>query len=415
MSFSINANQPLIITSPSQGDAAITGQKEVISAAQLDAILRLVAGEGGKTSATLQQNKPELAAPRDLLKPQDTGVLRSWLESLRLDSTFSDSVDTLYSQVEQATKKELSLRSDEQHDPGFDISGYSNRMTALLVQAIVLMSSLRTADTALSTQLSLVSFEAVKFTAAAMEREGMAALSSSISGAAFQFAVTGVGAKTSLNGLQQQRSALKFNGSKVNSATNELGGMQDALKRPNVASMGPQADSLNKVDLKPNAQVKPGSAGADSVDNLRPAVANPVGDTPAHDLSPSNKQLSEEHSAALGNVGGGLSAQKQDESMALESNRLSGQGKYAVGQAIMQSSQAVNSMAMAGGTFVAARERSDQQISQASSRVADNASQETRESSRKSDTIIQDLIRMVDAVNQSRSAAMGAIAGNIRA
>lgn len=101
--------------------------------------------------------------------------------------------------------------------------------------------------------------------------------------------------------------------------------------------------------------------------------------------------------------------------MALESNRLSGQGKYAVGQAIMQSSQAVNSMAMAGGTFVAARERSDQQISQASSRVADNASQETRESSRKSDTIIQDLIRMVDAVNQSRSAAMGAIAGNIRA
>ncbi|MGL4351710.1 MAG: hypothetical protein ACRCT2_14325, partial [Plesiomonas shigelloides] len=113
MSFSINANQPLIITSPSQGDSAITGQKEVISAAQLDAILRLVAGEGGKTSATLQQNKPELAAPRDLLKPQDTGVLRSWLESLRLDSTFSDSVDTLYSQVEQAAKKELSLRSDE--------------------------------------------------------------------------------------------------------------------------------------------------------------------------------------------------------------------------------------------------------------------------------------------------------------
>ncbi|MGL5103433.1 MAG: IpaC/SipC family type III secretion system effector [Plesiomonas sp.] len=412
MEILASARQPRLAMLDPQADA-VTGPKEVISTAQLDTILRLVAGEGGKTSATLQQNKPELAAPRDLLKPQDTGVLRSWLESLRLDSSFADSVDTLYSQVEQAVTKELSLRSDEQRDPGFDISGYSNRMTALLVQAIVLMSSLRTADTELSTQLSLVSFEAVKFTAAAMEREGMAALSSSISGAAFQFAVTGVGAKTSLDGLQQQRSALKFNGSKVNNATKELGGMQDALKRPNVASMGSQADSLNKVDLKPNAQVKPGSAGTDSVENLRSAGAN--SGSRDIELAPSNKQFSEEHTAALGNPSNGLSAQQLDESMALELNRLSGQGRYAVGQAIMQSSHAVNSMAMAGGTFAAALERSDQQISQASSRVADNASQETRESSRKSDTIIQDLIRMVDAVNQSRSAAMGAIAGNIRA
>ncbi|MGL5584382.1 MAG: IpaC/SipC family type III secretion system effector, partial [Plesiomonas sp.] len=385
MEILASARQPRLAMLDQQADA-VTGQKEVISAAQLDAILRQV-GELGSTLATLQQNKPELTVPRDLLKPQDTGVLRSWLESLRLDSTFSKSVDTLYSQVEQAVKKDLSLRSEDPRDSGFDISGYSNRMTALLVQAIVLMSSLRTADTELSTQLSLVSFEAVKFTAASMEREGMAALSSSISGAAFQFAVTGIGAKTSLDGLQQQRSALKFNGLKANNATKELRGMQDALKRPNVASMGPQADSLNKIDLKPNVQVKPGTS---SVDNLRPAVANPVsGETSAYDLSSSNKLLSKEHSAALGNPNHGLSAQQMDESIALESNRLSGQGRHAVGQAIMQSSAAVNSMAMAGGTFAAALERSDQQISQASSRVADNASQETRESSRKSDTIIQ--------------------------
>ncbi|MGL4980251.1 MAG: IpaC/SipC family type III secretion system effector, partial [Plesiomonas sp.] len=315
MEIIASARQPRLAMLDPQADV-VAGQKEVISAAQLDAILRLVAGEDGKTPATLQQNKPELTVPRDLLKPQDTGVLRSWLESLRLDSSFSDSVDTLYSQVEQAATKELSLRSEESHDSGFDISGYSNRMTALLVQAIVLMSSLRTADTELSTKLSEVAFAAVEFTAAAMVREGMATLSSSISGAAFQFAVTGIGAKTSLDGLKQQSNALKLNGLKANNASGELGGMQRAQKRPNMASMDPQADSPNKVRIKVNEQGKPAQPGTDSVENLRSAGAH--SGSRDIELAPSNKQLSKEHAAALDNPSNGLSAQQMDESIALE-------------------------------------------------------------------------------------------------
>ncbi|MGL4929762.1 MAG: hypothetical protein ACRC4H_06385, partial [Plesiomonas sp.] len=93
MEILASARQPRLAMLDQQADT-VTGQKEVISAAQLDAILRQV-GELGSTLATLQQNKPELAAPRDLLKPQDTGVLRSWLESKHLDSTFSKSVDPL--------------------------------------------------------------------------------------------------------------------------------------------------------------------------------------------------------------------------------------------------------------------------------------------------------------------------------
>ncbi|SUG46139.1 pathogenicity island 1 effector protein [Salmonella enterica subsp. arizonae] len=85
----------------------------------------------------------------------------------------------------------------------------SSNAVALLAAANVLMLTLNQADTQLSSKLSLVSFEAAKTTASSMIREGMNALSGSISQSALQMGITSVGAKLEYKGLQNERGALK--------------------------------------------------------------------------------------------------------------------------------------------------------------------------------------------------------------
>lgn len=68
----------------------------------------------------------------------------------------------------------------------FDISGMSSSAVALLAAANTLMLTLNQADSKLSGKLSLVSFDAAKTTASSMMREGMNALSGSISQSALQ-------------------------------------------------------------------------------------------------------------------------------------------------------------------------------------------------------------------------------------
>lgn len=69
----------------------------------------------------------------------------------------------------------------------FDISGMSSSAVALLAAANTLMLTLNQADSKLSGKLSLVSFDAAKTTASSMMREGMNALSGSISQARFSW------------------------------------------------------------------------------------------------------------------------------------------------------------------------------------------------------------------------------------
>ncbi|VEB55051.1 pathogenicity island 1 effector protein [Salmonella enterica subsp. enterica] len=67
------------------------------------------------------------------------------------------------------------------------------------------------------------------------------------------------------------------------------------------------------------------------------------------------------------------------------------------------------------GSTPLTQERSEQQISQVNNRVASTASDEARESSRKSTSLIQEMLKTMESINQSKASALAAIAGNIRA
>lgn len=85
------------------------------------------------------------------------------------------------------------------------------------------------------------------------------------------------------------------------------------------------------------------------------------------------------------------------------------------GDAIMRNSMAVGSIAGSSGQYAATLERSEQQISQASNRVAGSASDDVRESARKASSLIQEILKIMESISQSKMTTMAAVAGNIRA
>ncbi|MFK7087232.1 IpaC/SipC family type III secretion system needle tip complex protein [Chromobacterium violaceum] len=412
-------SSPLFPSRPALGGADLAdgagklrAQDGLISVGTLQSILSQSGGVGRELAGALA-GKPDLAQPKSLLKPEDAGVLHSWLAAKREDAGFTAGVEHIANKLEQIIDKELEQRGAEQ-DPGFDISGLSTRMAALLSQAIVLMSALRTADNALSTKLSLVSFDATKATAASMVREGIANLSSSIVQSVGQVAITGVGAKKSLNGLNAERGALKNNAPKLGKLGDEGRNVQATLSRQNTVKLAADADGLKQVGLKPqNGAARPEVAELSAQPNAAASVADGMaGDKIS--LQSSNSKLARQHEAALGSSTEDLTAKSQAEQLAMDDTKLKAQAKQTTGKAIMDSSAAAGNIAGGSGRYAATLEQSEQQISQASSRVASTASEETRESSRKADSIIQELLRTLEGISQSKSSAMAAIAGNIR-
>ncbi|MBP4049432.1 IpaC/SipC family type III secretion system needle tip complex protein [Chromobacterium violaceum] len=394
------------------GAAKPRAQDGLISVGTLQAILSQ-SGSVGRELAGALAGKPDLVQPKTLLKPEDAGVLHGWLSAKREDAGFVAGVEHTANKLEQIIDKELEQRGAEQ-DAGFDISGLSTRMAALLSQAIVLMSALRTADNALSTKLSLVSFDATKATAASMVREGIANLSSSIVQSVGQVAITGVGAKKSLNGLNAERGALKNNTPKLEKMVDEKRNIQTTLDRQNTVKLGTDADGLKQVGLKPqNGAARPEVAELSAQPNAAASVADGMaGDKIG--LQSSNPRLSKEHESALVSAAEELDVKIRTEERVIADINLKAETKKTTGKAIMDSSSAVGNISGGSGRYAATLEQSEQQISQASSRVASTASEETRESSRKADSIIQDLLRTLEGNGQSMSSTMAAIAGNIR-
>ncbi|HCZ4708601.1 TPA: type III secretion system translocon subunit SctB [Salmonella enterica subsp. enterica serovar Saintpaul str. CFSAN004144] len=85
------------------------------------------------------------------------------------------------------------------------------------------------------------------------------------------------------------------------------------------------------------------------------------------------------------------------------------------GDTVMQNSMVVGNIAGASGQYASILERSEQQISQANNRVAGTASEDARESARKANSLIQEILKIMESISQSKTATMAAVAGNIRA
>ena len=310
----------------------------------------------------------------------------------------------MYQKVESGVSKLVNDKVKEQAEQGkpFDISGMAPNGAALMVAAIVLMSALRTADNTLSSKLSLVGFDATKATAASMVREGVANLSSSIAQGVGQMAITGVGAKKNLSGRRRARRAEE---QRAQAGQAGRRGPQHPVRagpsEHRQAGHRRRQPEAGGSEAAAAGRGKPGAGELNAQSNAAGSVADGMaGDTIG--LQSSKQRLSKEHETALGGAGENLSVKGQAEQLAMDDTKLKAEAKKTTGRAIMDSSSAASNIAGGSGRYAATLEQSEQQISQASSRVANTASEETRESSRKSDSFIQELLHL-DTISQSRA------------
>ncbi|HCC0888693.1 TPA: IpaC/SipC family type III secretion system needle tip complex protein [Salmonella enterica] len=357
---------------------------------------------------------PTLTAPAPGVLTQTTGTITSFLKTSIQNADINQDLNALANNVTNKANDVMQTQLREQQaevGKPFDISGMSSNAVALLAAANLLMLTLNQADTKLSGKLSLVSFDAAKSTASSMMREGMNALSGSISQSALQLGITGVGAKLEHKGLQNERGALKNNASKIDKLTTESQSIKNVLNGQNSVKLGADGvDSLKSINMK--------KTGSDATKNLNEATLKPNAGSSAMEslgVKDSNKQISPEHQAILSQRLESVESDIRVEQNAMDMTRIDARKMQMTGDLIMKNSVTVGGIAGASGQFAATQERSEQQISQVNNRVASTASDEARESARKSTNLIQDMLKAMETINQSKASAMAAIAGNIRA
>lgn len=357
---------------------------------------------------------PTLTAPAPGVLTQTTGTVTSFLKTSIQNADINQDLNALANNFSHKANDMVQTHLREQKaEVGtfFDISGMSSSAVALLAAANVLMLTLNQADTQLSGKLSLVSFDAAKTTASSMMREGMNALSGSISQSALQLGITGVGAKLEYKGLQNERGALKHNASKIDKLTTESQSIKNVLNGQNSVKLGAEGvDSLKSLNMK--------KTGTDATKNLNDATLKSnagAGATESLGIKDSNKQISPEHQAILSKRLESVESDIRLEQNTMDMTRINARKLQVTGDVIMKNSVTVGGIAGSSGQYAAIQERSEQQISQVSNRVASTASDEARESSRKSTSLIQEMLKAMESINQSKASALAAIAGNIRA
>ncbi|ASG87084.1 IpaC/SipC family type III secretion system needle tip complex protein [Salmonella enterica] len=357
---------------------------------------------------------PTLTAPMPGVLTQTTGTVTSFLKTSIQNADINQDLNALANNVTTKANEVVQTQLREQKaEVGtfFDISGMSSNAVALLAAANVLMLTLNQADTKLSGKLSLVSYDAAKTTASSMMREGMNSLSGSISQSALQLGITGVGAKLEYKGLQNERGALKHNAAKIDKLTTESHSIKNVLNGQNSVKLGAEGvDSLKSLNMK--------KTGADATKNLNDVTLKSNAGASATEslgVKDSNKQISPEHQTILSKRLESVESDIRLEQNTMDMTRIDARKMQMTGDLIMKNSVTVGGIAGSAGQYAAIQERSEQQISQVNNRVASTASDDARESSRKSTSLIQEMLKAMESINQSKASAFAAIAGNIRA
>ncbi|AOZ52603.1 IpaC/SipC family type III secretion system effector [Chromobacterium vaccinii] len=283
--------------------------------------------------------KPHLTQPKTVVTEEGTRKLKNFI---------------------QLKSEEQPVKDDDKKPDGsgLDISHMSTKFADTQTELMHALVKVRTADSKLNGQMSIVSFDAAKAGAAATVKAGQDELLGSVAQSTLQVGMSATGAGMRHGGLSAERGVLKTNSVKVAKLDSEINTNKIKLESPNVKS--------------------------------------------------SDRQELMEHN-------GKLEIKRQEEHRAGEDTRLAADKKKTSGQLVMDTSAAVGNVAGSAGRYAASTEQANQQISQASSQVASNASGEARDRSRSTDGIIQDVLKVLDGVSQSNMAAMGTVAGNIRA
>ncbi|EPZ8134768.1 T3SS translocon subunit IpaC [Shigella sonnei] len=291
--------------------------------------------------------------------------------------------------IARLTDKKMKDLSEMSHtltpENTLDISSLSSNAVSLIISVAVLLSALRTAETKLGSQLSLIAFDATKSAAENIVRQGLAALSSSITGAVTQVGITGIGAKKTHSGISDQKGALRKNLATAQSLEKELAGSKLGLnKQIDTNINSPQTNSSTKFLGK-------------------------------NKLAPDNISLSTEHKTSLSSPDISLQDKIDTQRRTYELNTLSAQQKQNIGRATMDTSAVAGNISTSGGRYASALEEEEQLISQASSKQAEEASQVSKEASQATNQLIQKLLNIIDSITQSRNSTASQIAGNIRA
>ncbi|OKT32840.1 invasin, partial [Escherichia coli] len=286
--------------------------------------------------------------------------------------------------IARLTDKKMKDLSEMSHtitpENTLDISSLSSNAVSLIISVAVLLSALRTAETKLGSQLSLIAFDATKSAAENIVRQGLAALSSSITGAVTQVGITGIGAKKTHSGISEQKGALRKNLATAQSLEKELAGSKLGLNKQidtNITS--PQTNSSTKFLGK-------------------------------NKLAPDNISLSTEHKTSLSSPDISLQDKIDTQRRAYELNTLSAQQKQNIGRATMETSAVAGNISTSGGRYASALEEEEQLISQASSKQAEEASQVSKEASQATNQLIQKLLNIIDSITQSRNSTASQIA-----
>ncbi|WNI88037.1 IpaC/SipC family type III secretion system effector [Citrobacter portucalensis] len=356
--------------------------------------------------------EPMLYPPFSDITKKNGGIVTAFLKKNIDDGDIYQDINSIADEFTRKQNGLLQVQMKETQgdtEKFYDISGMSSSAISLLVAANILMLSLNQADTRLSGKLSLVSFDAAKNIASSMMREGISLLSGNISQSVLQLGITGIGAKMDYKGLQTEKNLLQQNGVKFEKLTGESQGIKKVLSK--------QDRAKSDTDVKENltaAKVKTKlNTSSDSIQNLKDASlksrATDVGENATVQGKKTEQQAME--SNRLGKIESDIRSQQNS----IDISRLEARKKQTMGDIIMRNSMAVGNITGSTGQYAATLERSGQQISQSSNRVASTASDDTRESARKSSNLIQEMLKIMEAINQSKSAAMATIAGNIRA
>ncbi|EOC1744844.1 T3SS translocon subunit IpaC [Escherichia coli] len=291
--------------------------------------------------------------------------------------------------IAHLTDKKMKDLSEMSHtltpENTLDISSLSSNAVSLIISVAVLLSALRTAETKLGSQLSLIAFDATKSAAENIVRQGLAALSSSITGAVTQVGITGIGAKKTHSGISDQKGALRKNLATAQSLEKELAGSKLGLNKQIDTNITlPQTNSSTKFLGK-------------------------------NKLAPDNISLSTEHKTSLSSPDISLQDKIDTQRRTYELNTLSAQQKQNIGRATMDTSAVAGNISTSGGRYASALEEEEQLISQASSKQAEEASQVSKEASQATNQLIQKLLNIIDSITQSKNSTASQIAGNIRA
>ncbi len=98
----------------------------------------------------------------------------------------------------------------------------------------------------------------------------------------------------------------------------------------------------------------------------------------------------------------------------MDMTRIDARKMQMTGDLIMKNSVTVGGIAGASSSTPLLRNVPSSKLA-VNNRVASTASDEARESSRKSTSLIQEMLKTMESINQSKASALAAIAGNIRA